>query len=137
MRKALTLVHKVIDRLEDLLVYWGPLQEPLLFNAMPKSASSFFDNALPLGLKARQMGQLGGGAWPHFYLNQRLVEKAVKKRCCASQHLGAEPINLTIINQYYTKMIVHVRDPRQATLSNLHNCLRNEKKDPIFQQSQY
>ena len=41
-------------------------------------------------------------------------------------------INQVIINEYYKNIIVHVRDPRQVVLSNLHNILRNEKDEPIL-----
>lgn len=125
-------IHRVVNSIDDHLIYSTRLPEPMLLVALPKSASSFITAMLTNGLNINRQAHIGGGAEPEFLLNQRLVEEAAEKKRFAEYHIPAHPINRAIIAQYYRKMVVHLRDPRQATLSNLHNILRNQSTEPAL-----
>ena len=104
-----------------------PLEEPLFFNALGKAASSFLCSAFVQGLRIPQVDQVAGGAYPLFLLTQRLVQRAATENCFANHHLPAHPVNLYLLDHFYRKMIVHIRDPRQATLSHLRNMWRHQR----------
>jgi hypothetical protein len=108
------------------------VSEPILIMAMSKSASSYINSALLSVLDIQRMGQIAGGAEPQFLLNERLVKAAVEGRMLANQHADASPYNRILINHYYNKMIVHMRDPRQALLSYFYNIERNQNEDKIL-----
>jgi hypothetical protein len=105
----------------------SPYDEPIFLNALGKSASSFLCSALTQGLRIPQVDQVAGGAYPLFLLNQRLVQKAATGNYFANHHLPAHPVNLYLLDHFYKKMIVHIRDPRQATLSHLRNMWRHKR----------
>lgn len=106
----------------------SPCAEPIFFNALGKSASSFLCAAITQGLKMPQVDQVAGGAYPLFLLTQRLVQRAATENCFANHHLPAHPVNLYLLDHFYDKLIVHVRDPRQATLSHLRNMWRHKRE---------
>lgn len=134
MRVSSYFIHRVYEKIQKIITnnifYSKKIKEPFFFNALGKSASSYISAQLPAGLNMRSMKQIGGGAEPLFLLNQRLIQEASKFNCFANHHVSAHPINLAILNKNFKKIIIHVRDPRQATLSYLHNILRNQKTDP-------
>lgn len=130
-RKAILIAQYVAVEAANRMIYSRALPEPILFNALPKSASSFIGDALATGLNARMFAEVGGGAWPEFFLNQRLIQDVARTKSITSPHVAAVPVNLVTIAEYFQRMVVHVRDPRQATLSYVHNCLKNEKTDPV------
>lgn len=105
----------------------SPYAEPIFLNALGKSASSFLCAALSQGLQIPQVEQVAGGAYPLFLLTQRLVQQAATGNYFANHHLPAHPVNLYLLDHFYKKMIVHIRDPRQATLSHLRNMWRHRR----------
>ncbi len=95
---------------------------PLIYLvAQPKSASSYLFSMLPTKLGVSAKPCTAGGSWPDFNLNYRLVQAGVKRRQILSHHIFPTKINRVILSEFYDRIWVHVRDPRQATLSYLHN----------------
>ena len=128
----LIFLTKIINQLNKLKYYNSPLKEPIFLIAMSKSASSFLSDSLPKGLNINYLPNVTGGAEPNFLLNQSMIEIVYKKNLFADTHAICNDINKLIIKKYFKKIIVHVRDPRQACLSYLHNILRNQKNDKIL-----
>ena len=110
-------------------------ERPILFVAMAKSASSFLSHAIPQGLGMPYIEHIAGGAWPNFLLNQHLVERVANLRCFGYHHIPAHPINLAMISDFFDRMVVHVRDPRQAVLSHLRNMWRHQRVGQGFLES--
>ena len=108
------------------------LQEPLFINAIGKSASSYLVSTFLKCMTIQHQRQIAGGSEPTFLLNQRLVQEASEHNMFCNQHVLASPYNKTLINEYFSKIVIHLRDPRQATLSWLHNIERNEQTDPVL-----
>ena len=67
-----------------------------------------------------------------FLLNQSMIEIVSKNNLFTDTHAICNDINRLIIKKYFQKIIVHLRDPRQACLSYLHNILRNQKNNKIL-----
>ncbi len=75
---------------------------------------------------------VAGGAWPLFLLHQRFVQRAATDKTFALHHIPAHPINRVLLNEFYKRIVVHVRDPRQVTLSHLRNMLRHQAEGEAF-----
>ncbi|MEM9294828.1 MAG: hypothetical protein AAGA57_03415 [Planctomycetota bacterium] len=98
----------------------------ILFNTMPKSGSVFLGKTLSrgLGLAARPM------AIPSHPLRDHAVRawagELAKGGSLCQEHLPATPTNLGVLEAAgIAKLVVHVRDPRQAMLSSLHHLQKN------------
>jgi hypothetical protein len=93
----------------------------ILFNTLPKSGSMFIFRALAKGLDAEQR-RISGSYFPDDFIVPHLMEVVAAGDAITQEHLPAHRINLVMIQRYLDRMVLHVRDPRQATLSWAHFC---------------
>ncbi len=98
----------------------GSGAHPILVNTIPKCGNAFIVNYLEnsYGIRLRKFAS---GPWPAMHLS----ENTLSTFKCASEfsvdHIPATADNLALLKkQYISKIMVHARDPRQATLSWLH-----------------
>jgi hypothetical protein len=103
---------------------WKRTQTPaVLIAGLPKSASTFLVNAIHNGLaKPEVAGGLQGGVFPDFVICQEGFIRLQKERLISHTHLSPMRTNLLELGARFKldRMIVHVRDPRQALLSWIH-----------------
>jgi hypothetical protein len=93
--------------------------ESILLNTMPKSGSVYVQKSLAkiLGLRAMYIGNQYG------LIDQIDVKDALTFRgggFVSQNHLAPSPENLQILQHFKLKMVLHLRDPRQALLSWIH-----------------
>jgi hypothetical protein len=101
----------------------------ILLNTLPKSGSIYILESLYKGLNINWMPISAGSE----------IIKRIEIGILASgmnvtqEHLLANSRNLCLINEVLDKLVVHVRDPRQATLSWVHHLIKTtrETKDVI------
>ncbi len=92
----------------------------VLINTIPKSASESIWNKLAEGLGLAQC-HISMGLYPDCCLVPSRVDMAAQGGLVAKEHIPATPYNLQVLAQRGLKRIIfHVRDPRQATLSWAH-----------------
>lgn len=92
----------------------------LLLATLPKSASESIWNKLAEGLNLAQC-HFSLGLFPECTLVPARVHAAATGGLIVKEHIGATPHNLeTLARDGLTRVIVHHRDPRQATLSWAH-----------------
>ena len=92
----------------------------ILINTVPKSASESIWNKLAQGLGLAQ-SHLSVGLYPDCCLVPARVQSAISGGLIAKEHIPASAHNLQVLgDQGLTKVVFHVRDPRQATLSWAH-----------------
>ena len=92
----------------------------MLINTVPKSASESIWNKLAEGLSLAQ-GHLSIGLFPDCCLIPFRVRTAAEGGLIAKEHISATPFNLEVLAESgLDRMICHLRDPRQATLSWVH-----------------
>ena len=92
----------------------------MLINTLPKTASESIWNKLAEGLGMAQ-SHLSLGLFPDCCLVPIRVNAAVEGGLIAKEHLCATPFNVeALANEGLTKVVCHLRDPRQATLSWAH-----------------
>jgi len=117
---------------------------PLLINTLPKSGSIFIWHSLCKGLGLQtssapthgvasmtalisnlQLSLVGGG-FPDSCINKSMLAffAAEKNGAISQDHFPASRRNLAYVNQYLNKLVVHIRDPRQAMLSQLHDFMK-------------
>ena len=92
----------------------------MLINTLPKSASESIWNRLAEGLRMAQ-SHLSLGLYPDCCLVPARVASAAEGGLIAKEHIPATPFNLKqLADKGIDKLVFHVRDPRQATLSWAH-----------------
>ena len=104
-------------------------QMGIMFNALPKSASEYSWQMLANNLNYEKI-DVSGGIWPNKMAVRSALENTSRKRVVSHDHLFANSFNLLAMNRYLNKWIIHVRDPRQATISWVYHLQRRYKEDP-------
>lgn len=107
----------------------------ILFNALPKSGSTYIGKGICQGLNIKILGvhNLGisaGAYFPKDLIMVAQIKELASKGYFTQAHLDASPMNLQLLKKYLPKLIVHLRDPRQAILSLVHHFNAYNKRDP-------
>lgn len=97
----------------------------ILITTMPKSASESLWNILAAGLDFGQC-HVSIGLFPNCCLVPSRLRDMVSGGVVAKEHFGPDPVNLTMLAEAgVERLLVHLRDPRQALLSWAH-FVRND-----------
>lgn len=101
---------------------------PLILAALPGSGSVYLSHALTEGLGKFGRGGVMCGWFPHFHVSTEELIWSIKLRATAHTHLSPSRTNLIEIAAHakLRKMMVHVRDPRQAMISLYHRFSKAE-----------
>ncbi len=103
----------------------------VVFNALPKSASDYISDALAKGLNLDDYFAVTG-VFPNKLLRRDAMAN-VKAGALLYDHVDAAGFNQILLSQYVDRMIVHVRDPRQALVSWTHHFRqRYENRDEVL-----
>lgn len=93
---------------------------PMLINTIPKSASESIWNRLAEGMNLAQ-AHISIGMFPHCELVPHRVRDFAGGGIIAKDHVAANAYNLACLRANgIRKLLVHLRDPRQITLSWAH-----------------
>ncbi|XZN90172.1 MAG: tetratricopeptide repeat protein [Microcoleus sp.] len=105
----------------------------ILVNTLPKSGSMYILDSLSKGLNLSIIAISNSSAWPDdvIYNNEEILSRMASGGVICNHHLPANSINLAFISMWLDKLIVHVRDPRQATLSLVHHLNRLKNEAPM------
>lgn len=99
----------------------------ILFNTLPKSGSLYVSYTLANTLDVEPM-TLSARDFVHGTLLPAALSEFAKGRRIAQDHLPPLPINLFRLGRELDRLVVHVRDPRQALLSWVHDRSRRLDK---------
>jgi hypothetical protein len=92
----------------------------ILLNTMPKSGSVFVQRTLSTLLKVDQK-YIGNCYALTDQINVRDAEAISQGNFVSQNHLAPSKENLQILRHFGLKMVLHLRDPRQALLSWVHH----------------
>lgn len=92
---------------------------PMLVTTMPKSGTYFISGLFGAGLKIDSR-IVSHQYFPDDVIRQPELRILSEGNCISQDHFGASRINLTHISRHVDRVLVHLRDPRQATLSYVH-----------------
>ena len=102
------------------------MDSPSVFiNTLPKSASVYLWDALSHGLGLRRM-RISGGWFPDDLVVPEQVKLLAEGGSVTHEHLPASALNLMVLDFYLDRLVVHVRDPRMATLELVHHWITME-----------
>lgn len=104
-------------------------QVGIMFNSLPKSASEYCWHTLANNLNYEKI-DVSGGIWPEKIAVRSALEKTYKNEVVSHDHLFPNHFNLLAMNRYLGKWIIHIRDPRQATISWVYHLQRRFKEEP-------
>jgi hypothetical protein len=108
---------KRVRQLEAQLArVWLP---PLLITTMPRSGTYYLTRLLTQGLSISSR-IVSHQYFPYDVIRQPELRTFAQGSMVSQDHFGASRINLVHIAKHVDRMIVHVRDPRQAMLSWVH-----------------
>lgn len=92
----------------------------ILFNTMPKSGSIFISRWLAMGLNLQET-KVAVCLFPDDLIIREKYDQFITGGKICQQHLPAKDLNLRFIANRDPRIIVHLRDPRQATVSWTHH----------------
>lgn len=123
-----TQLSDVSQKLSDAQQRIGQLERALedmklpsiMFIAIPKSAGTYIYKSLAAGLGLQQI-HTSLGYFPHDMFVWEKLNEFRQGNKIDSKHIDASPVNLWFLSFTKTRTIVHVRDPRAAILSWVHN----------------
>ncbi len=108
----------------------------ILLNTMPKSGTYYIGELISRPLKLQKM-ILGKQYFPGDNIIWPRLNEFVQGGYITQDHLDASKFNLEMLRRYKQKIIIHVRDPRQATLSYVHflntdQFIKNKETTKLF-----
>ena len=96
---------------------------PILINTLPKSGSVYIAQTLARGL-GLPLRSLSYGYFPQDTLDHVRLQAFGRGDAVGQEHVDASLTNLTLLGRFCPRLVVHVRDPRAATLSWVHHLQR-------------
>jgi hypothetical protein len=93
---------------------------PVLINSLPKSGSMYLYNHIAKQFQLPQE-RVADNFFPDDLIVRDYIRDFANKPCVAQAHLPARQLNRVLLKNHLRKIMVHVRDPRQATLSWVHH----------------
>ena len=108
----------------------------LLITTMPKSGTYYLSSLLSAGLGLSQM-IVSNQYFPYDVIYQPKLRRFVRGGRVSQDHFDAGKINVELIARHAERIVVHLRDPRQALLSHVHYLCsdrfrENEKETLLF-----
>jgi tetratricopeptide (TPR) repeat protein len=111
---------------------------PIIINTIPKSASESIWNRLAQGLGMAQC-HLSIGLFPHCTAVPHRLDEFGQGGIISKEHIAPSPFNVEVLHRAgVRKLVVHLRDPRQTTLSWAHFVRDDISKTllgPLWRQS--
>jgi hypothetical protein len=92
---------------------------PILITTMPKSGTYYISKLFTQGLFIDSQ-IVSHQYFPYDVIRQPELRVFAHGNMVSQDHFGASKINLVHIAKHVDRMVVHVRDPRQAMLSYVH-----------------
>lgn len=90
---------------------------PILLNTMVNSGSMFLMRGLQNGLDARTSISICAGNDDGNYIHEPTLAQLADGHLLTYSHIYPSEYNRILLRDHLDRMVVHIRDPRQATLS--------------------
>lgn len=119
LKQAASLAPSDADVAQRLRVARRMATPPILITALPKSGSEYLFAIFRKGLGKQWTRGVATNAFPDSELVEFGLDRLIATRASAKVHAPASPLNLFLLFQHYKfdRVVVHVRDPRQALVS--------------------
>lgn len=123
-RHAVDQHRQAAEQIALLTAEPDPSRGPsIVLSTLPKSGSIYLLSVLERGLNYKAFN-VSLGYFPHDLIDWVRLRTASRGGAITQSHFDASPANLQILRTVQPRVQVHLRDPRQATLSMMHHVLR-------------
>lgn len=102
----------------------------IIINTMPKSGSVYINAAMQAGLGFSPI-QIHNMYFPDDVVNINALKEWASGARITQTHLSSTELNIWLLGSFVDRMIIHVRDPREATLSWVHFIGRMYRENPF------
>lgn len=106
----------------------------LVLKTLPKSASIYILEVLERNYGLKRIFATSG-CFPSDTLNFDILRNSKNINFVSQEHIACTPNNLQLIKEFKIKLVLHVRDPRDALISWIYHCLRlvqNKQADELW-----
>lgn len=117
-------LNELANRVETILAQpTRPQTLPgILLTTMPKSGSVYIMRTLARSLDIEFMtDNVAHGFFPNYFLIPNRLDRINNGDIVRHEHFDASTINVDMLVQRDQRLVLHLRDPRQATVSWLHH----------------
>ena len=128
----LTIYHQIIESLpNDYFLFdyrsmdnsisayretYGNIKAPILFNTLPKSGTVFINAFLSSLLESKTI-LAPINQFPNSTIHWKTIENLQNMNSFVHGHFPASTENIEVMKNNFSKVILHLRDPRQAVYS--------------------
>ncbi len=113
-----------------------PVLPGIIISTLPKSGSVYLANYIARGLRIKNSpDHTFHGYFPNYYPIQAKIAEIAKGDILRQEHFDANALTLALLPRYTDRMVLHLRDPRQATLSWVHHAMQYAKDYPFVENS--
>ncbi len=104
---------------------------PIMFNTLPKSGSVYIGKTLANSLNVEYLERnIFHGFFPNYFLIDYEATRLSLGNVIRQEHFNATDLNMMFLRRYLDRLVIHTRDPRQATLSWYHHFDRLRREHP-------
>lgn len=110
-----------------------PRYPGIFIASLPKSGTVYLQEKLCEGLNKPPLGTPSGGIFPNVSIPRLVIDRLNERGAVYVIHCRPCEFNITEVSHRLDRLVVHVRDPRQALLSWVHflpQAMRNA--DPVM-----
>lgn len=109
------------------------IRHPIIINTIPKCGNVFILSSLKKHLDIEHQ-DIGAGPFPEMNISEKSLRSCINQGMFSIDHFESSEYNLGALKDAgIKKIVVHARDPRQATLSWLHWLDRRYEQGVISQ----
>jgi hypothetical protein len=109
----------------------APRLPAILLNTLPKSGSIYIMRTLAQSLSIEFFDKsIAFGYFPRYFMVPGSLERLRAGNVVRQEHFDATPLNIELCGRYVDRMVLQVRDPRQAMYSWAHHVNRLAKLAP-------
>lgn len=106
--------------------------EPIIFNTLPKSGSVYIVQTLSQGIKEGKFCRISNDTFPWDPVSPKGLEILMRTNGITQEHFDASPYNLALLERFCPRLIIHLRDPRQALVSWTHHLNKIQHSKEIL-----
>lgn len=104
----------------------GEAKHKIMIVSVPKSGTVFMARTLSKALNCKKM-RASPGAFPNDFLDYYILDRNKLESTVSSSHLAPDRLNTQMLDTFFGRWHVHLRDPRSVTLSWTHHLLNYAK----------
>lgn len=99
------------------------------FVTIPKSGTVYLRQSIRKSLGLRQV-RISSGPFPEHFLQPAELARGKQNDRVVAAHPAPHDANVAMLEEYFGRWVLHLRDPRAATLSWVHHVCKYREQEP-------